>query len=124
MPISYSLISRGTTVLFEHAFATGNVSKVATQVINRLPPHDTKVTYSIDKHYFHVVVKEGFTFMCLCDKTFSRVRAFGFLSKIQREFTSGVRDRDFDKVLASEMRRYSSGDQLVELQSQVIIVVI
>jgi vesicle-associated membrane protein 7 len=46
MPLFYSVVSRGTTVLAKHASCAGNFAEVSHQILGRIPPENAKLTYT------------------------------------------------------------------------------
>lgn len=46
MPILYSVVARGTTVLAKFASCAGNFSEVTEQILSRIPPENSKLTYT------------------------------------------------------------------------------
>ena len=45
MPILFSVVSRGTTVLAKHANCAGNFMEVIEQVLSKISPENTRMTY-------------------------------------------------------------------------------
>ena len=46
MPILYSVVARGTTVLAKFASCAGNFAEVTEQILSRIPPENSKLTYT------------------------------------------------------------------------------
>ena len=46
MPILYSVVARGTTVLAKYAQCAGNFAEVTEQILSRIPPENSKLTYT------------------------------------------------------------------------------
>lgn len=67
MPILYSVISRGPTVLAKYATCAGNFAEVTEQIISKIPPHNDKLTYSHGNYLFHYVNENGIIYMCITD---------------------------------------------------------
>ncbi|KAF2879642.1 hypothetical protein ILUMI_26532 [Ignelater luminosus] len=118
MPILYSVISRGNTVLAKYASCAGNFAEVTEQIISKIPPYDNKLTYSHGNYLFHYVCELKVIYMCITDDEFERSRAFLFLNEIKRRFqaTYGsnvdnaigyAMNSEFASVLANEMKHYS-----------------
>lgn len=61
MPLMYSFVARGQSVLVEHAAYQGNFSKVAAECLAKCPSHNAKFTYNADKHTFNFIVHDGFS---------------------------------------------------------------
>ena len=45
MPVIYCLIARGKLPLAEYSRASGNFTKIAHQLLNKIPSYNTKMTY-------------------------------------------------------------------------------
>ncbi|XP_060532297.1 vesicle-associated membrane protein 7 [Cylas formicarius] len=118
MPILYSVISRGNTILARYASCTGNFAEVTEQIIAKIPARNDKLTYSHGNYLFHYICEHGIIYMSITDNEFERSRAFLFLNEIKRRFQSQygasassaigyAMNADFAKVLANEMKHYS-----------------
>lgn len=73
MPILYSVVSRGSTVLAKHACCAGNFPEVTEQIILRIPPHDEKLTYSHGSYLFHYICENQVIYMCVTDDVSYRI---------------------------------------------------
>jgi len=118
MPILYSVISRGSTVLAKYASCAGNFAEVTEQIISKIPPHDNKLTYSHGNYLFHYICESKIIYMCITDDEFERSRAFLFLNEIKRRFQATYGENvenaigyamnsEYSSVLANEMKHYS-----------------
>lgn len=67
MPLIYSLVARGKTVLAEYTCAQGNFPTVTRILLSKLPQQDGKMSYVYDNHTFHYIVDNGIIFLCLSD---------------------------------------------------------
>ncbi|XP_031342114.1 vesicle-associated membrane protein 7 isoform X2 [Photinus pyralis] len=103
MPILYSVISRGTTVLAKYASCAGNFPEVTEQVISKIPLQDNKLTYT--------------------HGNYERSRAFLFLNEIKRRFKTNyganvdtamgyAMNSEFASILANEMKHYSESSDV------------
>ncbi|XP_076045344.1 vesicle-associated membrane protein 7-like isoform X2 [Oratosquilla oratoria] len=133
MPILYSVIARGTTILTRYATCAGNFAEVTEQILPKISPNDAKLTYSHASYLFHYIAQDGITYMCITDDEFERRRAFLFLEEIKQRFlvTYGARvqtalpyamNSEFAQVLAGQMKFYSESrdiDNLSRLQGEV-----
>ena len=61
MPLIYSFVARGTTVLADYTSFTGNFSTVAIQCLEKIPANNSNYTYTCDKHTFNYVIDRGFS---------------------------------------------------------------
>ncbi|XP_023209453.1 vesicle-associated membrane protein 7-like [Centruroides sculpturatus] len=118
MPLLYSVVSRGTTVLAKYASCAGNFSEVTEQIIAKISPETPKLTYSHGSYLFHYIVEDDIIYLCITDDEFERGRAFLFLNEIKKRFQStyGARAQtalpyamngDFSRVLATQMKHFS-----------------
>lgn len=67
MPILYSVISRGSTILARYALCAGNFAEVTEQIIGKIPAHDDKLTYSHGNYLFHYISENHIIYMCITD---------------------------------------------------------
>lgn len=61
MPLIYSFVARGTTVLADYTSFTGNFATVAIQCLEKIPANNSNYTYTCDKHTFNYVIDRGFS---------------------------------------------------------------
>ncbi|XP_055894936.1 vesicle-associated membrane protein 7-like isoform X3 [Biomphalaria glabrata] len=132
MPILYSVVARGTTVLAKYASCAGNFTEVTEQILMKIPQENSKLTYSHGSYLFHYITEDKIVYMCITDDDFERSKAFLFLNEIKRRFQAqyGVRaqtalpyamNSDFSRTMASQMRSVSEDrpDQVSKVQTQV-----
>lgn len=133
MPLFYSVIARGSTVLARYAMCAGNFAEVTEQILTRIPPEDGKLTYSHGNYLFHYVSEDHIVYLCITDDEFERAKAFMFLNDIKKKFQVqyGQRARtalpyamnsEFSRALSLQMRYYSdvkNTDQLSKVEGQV-----
>jgi len=50
MPIIFCTVARGTTVLAKYAGCAGNFTEVTEQILAKIPPDNSKLTYSHGKY--------------------------------------------------------------------------
>ncbi|XP_018336184.1 vesicle-associated membrane protein 7 [Agrilus planipennis] len=123
MPILYSVISRGKTILAKYATCAGNFAEVTEQIISKIPSQNDKLTYSHGNYLFHYICENGVIYMCITDDEFERSRAFLFLNEIKRRFNAAnessienamayAMNSDFARVLANEIKHYSESDDI------------
>lgn len=67
MPILYSVVSRGNTVLAKYASCAGNFAEVTEQIIAKIPPQNDKLTYSHGNYLFHYISENRIIYMCITD---------------------------------------------------------
>lgn len=118
MPILYSVITRGQTVLAKYAECVGNFAEVTEQIIPKIKLDDHKLTYSHGNYLIHYICEDRIIYMCITDDSFERARAFLFLTEIKKKFimTYGLTvataiafamNSEFSRTLAQEMQRFS-----------------
>ncbi|GAB1604513.1 vesicle-associated membrane protein 7-like [Argonauta hians] len=133
MPLFYSVIARGSTVLARYAMCKGNFSEVTDQILSRIPPEDGKLTYSHVNYLFHYISEDHIIYLCITDDVFERAKAFMFLNEIKKKFQVqyGQRARtalpyamnsEFSRELSLQMRYFSdvkNTDKLEKVKNQV-----
>jgi len=132
MPLLYSVISRGTTVLARFANFAGNFSEVTEQVLAQIGPDDSKMTYSHGSYLFHYVSEDRIIYLCISDDEFDRSRAFLFLNDVKKRFQIAygghahsalpyAMNTEFSKILAAQMKHYSEArdvDTIASVQGE------
>lgn len=117
--ILFSLVARGQVVLGEHTFVTGNANVIAVRILEKLPAEDTRVSYTQERHMFHVLISDGITFLAVAEETFGRRIPFAFLEDIRGRFAGTYGgaakeavayeyNTEFSRVLAERANYYSS----------------
>lgn len=87
MPLIYSFVARGNTVLADYTSFTGNFSVVAIQALEKgAQGPNAKFTYSCDGHTFNYLSSGGYTFLVVADEAFGRQVPFAFLDKAKEEW--------------------------------------
>ena len=59
MPLIYSFVARGVTVLAEYTPYTGNFNLVAAEILQKITNPEPKFTISCDKHNFNFLVSSS-----------------------------------------------------------------
>ncbi|KAK7498717.1 hypothetical protein BaRGS_00010094 [Batillaria attramentaria] len=125
MPILFSVIARGTTVLAKYASCAGNFTEVTEQILGKIPQNEnSKLTYSHGNYLFHYIAEDKIIYLCITDDDFERSKAFIFQTQY------GVRARtalpyamnsEFSRVMATQMRIAcdEKPDQLTKVQEEV-----
>jgi len=136
MPIIYSLVARGSTVLAEYTNTTGNFTTVTQSILDKIPSTNSKMSYVYDRYLFHYVAENGLVYMCMADEDFGRRVPFAFLEDIKNRFKSAYGDRgrtamaygmneEFSRVLARQMDFYSNNpgaDRINQVQGEIAAV--
>lgn len=73
MPILYSVISRGVTVLAKYAECVGNFAEVTDQIISKITMDNHKLTYSHGDYLIHYVCENKLIYMCITDSVCSEI---------------------------------------------------
>lgn len=122
MPLLYAVVSRGTCVLAEHSCATaGNAADVAMNIISKTASVDSRLSYSQERHLFHLLCEDGLIFLCMADEVFGRRIPYVFLEDVQARFmamhsrhaTQALRyafQEEFSPILAQQMEYFSTDD--------------
>ncbi|CAL7936901.1 unnamed protein product [Xylocopa violacea] len=131
MPILYSVVARGTTILAKHATCTGNFDEVTDNILGTIPPQNDNLTYSQGQYLFHYICEDNIIYMCITDDEFQRSRAFLYLTEIKRRFLAAygqeaqtavayAMNTDFGRTLASTMKHYSESNQEIDVLANVL----
>uniref|UniRef100_T1JBQ6 Vesicle-associated membrane protein 7 n=1 Tax=Strigamia maritima TaxID=126957 RepID=T1JBQ6_STRMM len=118
MPILYSVVARGITVLAKYASCAGNFAEVTEQILAKIAPENGKLTYSHGSYLFHYVSDDRIIYLCITDDDFERSRAFCYLSEIKKRFQTSYGERaktalpfamnsEFSRILAAQMKHFS-----------------
>jgi len=117
--ILYALVARGTAVLAKYGRCAGNFTEVSEQVLAKISPSHSKLSYQHGNFYFHYISDNGLTFFCITDENFPRIVAFQFLDEIKNTFykyygSLGLTampysmNTEFGAVLQTQMKRFSA----------------
>jgi vesicle-associated membrane protein 7 len=52
MPISYSVVARGTTILAEFSAQSGNYTALVKKVLEKIPATNNRQTYTFERHVY------------------------------------------------------------------------
>jgi hypothetical protein len=73
MPLVYSLVARGTTVLAEYATTSGTFTEVTRRLLAKLRQQQgTRMSYVYDQHVFHYKMDQDLVYLCLADEVSMR----------------------------------------------------
>lgn len=95
--IVYALVARNATILAESSAPgiQGNVATVSFSLIDKIrtgsednKAGDSRASYALERHAFHLLRSKGFTFLCVADQTMGRERPFAFLEDVRTRFIS------------------------------------
>nr|XP_022315260.1 vesicle-associated membrane protein 7-like [Crassostrea virginica] len=135
MAITYSCITRGTTILCSHQTGSGSFENVVLSILNNIPMrNDGKTTFQSESYMFHCVIENGMVYLCAASPDFGKKQPYAYLAEIKRKFQSGTLsmkavdcgshglDSEFGFVMAQDMEKFSkpgAGDNVSTLRSQV-----
>uniref|UniRef100_A0A182S9L1 Vesicle-associated membrane protein 7 n=1 Tax=Anopheles maculatus TaxID=74869 RepID=A0A182S9L1_9DIPT len=126
MPILFSMIARGQTVLAKYADCVGNFTEVTEQIIPKIQLNDHKLTYLHGNYLIHYICDNRIIYLCITDDKFDRTRAFLYLQDINERFIcmyglsvataiTYAMNTEFARTLASQMRAMNEGQQQTEI---------
>eukprot|EP00128_Syssomonas_multiformis_P004309 Colp12_sorted_trinity150504_noHs@27315 len=132
MPIIYASVARGSTILAEFTKRAGNFTTVVQAILQKIPPQDSKMSYTYDRYLFHYIAEDGLIYICMADEEFGRRIPFSFLEDIKARFRTTYGDSaktafaygfndEFSRVLSSKMEFYSNpeNDRMTQARGQV-----
>lgn len=133
MPLLYTVISRGNTILCKYADCVGNFSEVTENLISKIQLTNHKLTYTHGAYLFHYICADKLIYMCITDDEFERSRAFIYLSEIKKKFLSTygltaatalpyAMNTEFSRVIANEMKTCNESkeyDSLTRVHGQI-----
>ncbi|KAK9830315.1 hypothetical protein WJX72_010959 [[Myrmecia] bisecta] len=93
MPLIYSFVARGTTVLADYTSYTGNFRDVSLQCLSKCPTDNSKFTFTCDRHTFNYLVDGGHTFLVVADENYGRQIPFAFLERVKEEWQAKFADK-------------------------------
>lgn len=65
MPVLYSVISRGNTVLAKYTECGGNFAEVTEKLIAHIELTNHKLTYTHGNYLFHYICSDKIIYMCI-----------------------------------------------------------
>lgn len=107
--ILYSVVARQTVVLAEFSTVTGNANLVAHRILEKLPAEDSRVSYTQERHVFHVLVTHGLAFVCMAEEALGRRIPFAFLDDIKEKFLGAYGPEAAQYAVAYEFNTEFSG---------------
>uniref|UniRef100_A0A7S0RU98 V-SNARE coiled-coil homology domain-containing protein n=1 Tax=Chlamydomonas leiostraca TaxID=1034604 RepID=A0A7S0RU98_9CHLO len=112
----FALVARGTVVLAEHSVVSGNANLIAVRILEKIGSEDMRVSYTQERHMFHVLVTNGLTFMCMAEEAAGRRIPFALLDDVAARFSTAYGaareavayeySTDFAPVLAERLAYY------------------
>jgi vesicle-associated membrane protein 7 len=92
----YAIVARGTKVLAEYTnpiIRSGNYPRIALKILEKIPPQDSKMTYTYDNYNFHYEVSDEICFLLMADEPFSRVQSFKFITDVKKAWFEEFQDK-------------------------------
>lgn len=89
MPLIYSFVARGTTVLAAYCTYHGNFETVAIRRLAQETNSDGRFSQSADRHRFHFLASSGFVFLVVADEKDGTVIPGAFLERVRDDFVPG-----------------------------------
>jgi len=120
MPIIYSVVARGTTVLAEYSDAKGNFVQISHLILGKVNVAENgRKSYAYDQFFFFYVVENGLVYLCMADNQMKAGIAFAFLDDVKGRFLSTYKDRyanasaytfneEFSRTLNAQMVPFSN----------------
>ena len=68
MPIVFSAIASNRNLVWNFASCDGNFTEITEQVLAKLPPCDSKMTYSHGVYLLHYIAEDNYLYFCITDK--------------------------------------------------------
>lgn len=86
MPLIYSFVARGNTVLAEYTTYSGNFKTVALECLQNVSNPEAKFTINCDRHTFNFLNDGDFIYLAVAEESYGRTIPFGFLQRVSEEF--------------------------------------
>mmetsp|Transcript_3648 Transcript_3648/g.9157 ORF Transcript_3648/g.9157 Transcript_3648/m.9157 type:complete len:196 (-) Transcript_3648:591-1178(-) len=121
--ILYALVSRGAVVLAEYGSdktdAARAAPRISRRIVEKIPGGDNRVTYSQDRHLYHILCENGIVYLAMAEESCGRRVPFGFLEDVKNRFHAqyGATARtalayayntEFSRVLRQQMEYFST----------------
>lgn len=117
--ILFALVARGNVVLAEFSTVTGNAIQIAHRILEKLPSEDMRVSYTQERHMYHVLISDATTFLCMSEEGFGRRIPYAFLEDVKNKFFAKYGtatanavayeyNADFSRVLSQQMDYFSN----------------
>lgn len=137
MPIVASCISFQKVVVAEDRLSPQN-RPVVMKMLDRLPRHDTRVSYQFEAFFYHFLVENEIVYLCVTDSTYQGRTVFGFLGDVRDKFKNQFAGSDkkypakpeltpkncnkFNSVLFGEAKTYNENpeaDKIGRIKEQI-----
>jgi vesicle-associated membrane protein 7 len=85
MPIVASCVCYQKLVVADDKL-TPALRTVVVKMLERIPRHDTRVSYQYENNAYHFQVENEILYLCISDKTYQSRTVYGFLSDVKDKF--------------------------------------
>jgi vesicle-associated membrane protein 7 len=137
MPIVASSVSFQKVIVAEDRLSPQS-RPVVMKMLDRLPRHDTRVSYQFESFFYHFLVENEIVYLCVTDSTYQGRTVFGFLGDVRDKFKSQFAGSDkkypakteltpkncskFNNVLSAEAKTYNENpeaDKIGRIKEQI-----
>ena len=137
MPIIASCVAYQKVIVSEDRL-TPQSRPVVMKMLERLPRHDTRVSYQFESSFYHFLVENEIVYLCITDSTYQGRTVFGFLGDVRDKFKSQFAGSDkkypakteltpkncnkFNAVLFAESKTYNDNpeaDKIGRIKEQI-----
>lgn len=94
--VYYASVARGSTVLADHKKAKEDLSDVAVECLEKVPPFHNQFTYTIKQRMFIFLMDGAFTYYAIVDEALGKLKGMQFLEHVRDEFKLLLRSRGLD----------------------------
>eukprot|EP00210_Caulerpa_lentillifera_P006138 g5865.t1 len=113
MPLIYSFVARGMTVLAEYTTYSGNFKSVALECLQSVSNPESKFTINCDRHTFNFLNDGDFIYLAVAEESYGRTIPFGFLQRVSEDFqrNHGAKaitgaEGSFDKIFGPSLKNH------------------
>ena len=100
--------------------------RVARRILEKLPPGDSRVSYSQDRLLFHILAQDGLVYLTVATEAFGRRIPFMFLEEVKKRFMESygaaaksalayAYNTEFSRVLHQQMDYFNSNPNVDSL---------
>jgi vesicle-associated membrane protein 7 len=137
MPIVASCVSFQKVIVAEDRLSAQS-RPVVMKMLDRLPRHDTRVSYQFESSFYHFLVENEIVYLCVTDSSYQGRTVFGFLGDVRDKFKNQFAGSDkkypakteltpkncgrFSAALAAESKTYNENpeaDKIGRIKEQI-----
>ncbi|KAF5390994.1 hypothetical protein D9757_004045 [Collybiopsis confluens] len=115
MSLIHALVAKGPTVLAEHKADSRDFSQAIQTILSKIPPNNSKLTYTWESYLFHYISEGGFTYLVMADDSAGRRLPFSFLHELQRKLLEAPSSSLSDPELPAYGLQSSFGPTIANL---------